>query len=81
MATVFIPSDLVPLTGGVEKLEIAASGIRALLKDLYRQFPDLEAVVTAHKAVIIDGAFINKPVLQKLKPDSKITFLPRIGGG
>jgi len=87
MATVIIPSLLRKLTGGRERVDVVAKNIREVVADLERQFPGFAAHllddgdIKGSIAVSIDGEMGTGGVLDRVRPDSEIYFLPAIGGG
>ncbi|HYA36005.1 MAG TPA: MoaD/ThiS family protein [Candidatus Binataceae bacterium] len=87
MATVIVPSLLRKLTGGRECVEVTAKNIREVVADLDRQFPGFAAHlldngdIKGSIAVSIDGEMGTGGVLDPVRPDSEIYFLPAIGGG
>ncbi len=87
MATVIVPSLLRKLTGGRERVEVTAKNIREVVADLERQFPGFAAHLLDDRdikgsiAVSIDGEMGTGGVLDPVRPDSEIYFLPAIGGG
>ncbi len=87
MATVIVPSLLRKLTGGRERVEVTAKNIREVVADLERQFPGFAAHllddgdIKGSIAVSIDGEMGTGGVLDPVRPDSEIYFLPAIGGG
>ena len=81
MATVVLPSRLLPLTGGVEQLEVEARNVRQLIAELDARFPGIGERLRDGTAIAIDGEIINDPFLEPIEPDSEVHFLPSISGG
>ena len=83
MARVFFSSGLRRMTGGAESVEIAARDVRELLRALDVRFPGLAAQIGDSTAIAIDGEILPhaEALLERLRPDSEIHFLPQIGGG
>lgn len=81
MAQVIFGSDLQQYTGGVREVEISATDYRALVAELCDRFPALTPDRVQKYAIGLDGVVIQKPFLEKLKPDSEIVFMARIAGG
>ncbi len=82
MATVVLPSRLLPLTGGVEQLEVDARNVRQLIAELDARFPGIgEKLRDSSTAIAIDGEIINDPFIEPIEPDSEVHFLPSISGG
>lgn len=83
MARVFFSSGLRRLVGGAETLEIDARDVRELLAALDRAHPGFAKQIGDANAIAIDGEIIphGEALFERLRPDSEIHFLPKIGGG
>jgi molybdopterin converting factor small subunit len=81
MATVFLPRGLTRLTGGREQVVIEAASFRELMAALEARFPDLREPLGSGMAVAIDGEIVEEPLLEPIRPESEVHFLPRISGG
>ena len=81
MAKVTLTGNLRLYTAGVTELEIKASNIRELLRNLGKQYPDLAAQLTDDLAVAIDGKIYQDDWFAAIGPDSEVHLMPRIGGG
>jgi sulfur-carrier protein len=87
MATVIIPSLLRKLTGGHERVTVSGSNVRQVVDDLERQFPGIKAQLVEHGelkasiAVSVDGEMGLGGLLDPVREDSEVYFLPAIGGG
>ena len=83
MARVFFATGLRRLVGGAESAEVAALDVRALLAALEARFPGLGAQLGQGVAIAIDGEILPREdaLLEKLRPDAEVHFLPQIGGG
>ncbi len=87
MPTVHIPPLMRDLTGGQGKAVVQGATIRQVINDLDATFPGLKArLVDGDRinpaiAVAVDGEVIRLGLLQRVKEDSEIHFLPAIGGG
>jgi molybdopterin converting factor small subunit len=81
LATVFIPKSLQVHTGGIERVEIDARDVRALIRALEARFPQIGEPLRSGMAVAIDGDIVNDPLLEPVRPDSEVHFLPSISGG
>lgn len=87
MATVFIPSQLRRLTGGVEKLDVSGRTVGELVAAVDAQYPGIAARLVSGDslapglAVSVDGSFSSRGVLAAVDPQSEVHFLPAIGGG
>jgi len=83
VARVFFAAGLRRFTGGVESLDVPARDVRELLGELYRRFPALEKRLAEGTAIAIDGEVIphGEALLESLRPEAEIHFLPQISGG
>jgi molybdopterin converting factor small subunit len=83
VARVFFASGLKHRVGGAESVELAARDVRELMRALEARFPGLEAQLGNGIAIAIDGEILprEEALLERLRPDSEIHFLPQIGGG
>jgi len=83
VARVFFSSGLRRLVGGAESVEVAARDVRELLRALDAKYPGFAAQIGDAIAIAIDGEIIPRAeaLLERLRPDSEIHFLPQIGGG
>ena len=87
MATVFIPTMLQPVTGGVKQVEIEASNVRQVIDGLDLQYPGVkDRLVESGKirpslAVSIDGEVARMGMQEKVGPRSEVHFVPAIAGG
>ncbi len=87
MPTAFIPPALRKLTGDNDRITIEAHTVREAIAELEHRYPGIEARLTADGAIkpglaiAVDGNVSSQGMLQKLKPDSELHFLPAIGGG
>ena len=87
MPRVFIPPLLRPLTGGVAEVEVEGSSVREVIAALDEQFPGLRQRLCEGDhlrpglAVAVDGRMSSVGVLQKVRSESEVHFLPGIGGG
>jgi len=55
--------------------------VRRLITELDRRFPGLGHQIDEGMAIAIDGEIFQDAYLEKLKPDSEIVLIPKIGGG
>ena len=87
MATVFIPTMLLPLTGGVKQVVFEAANIRQVVNGLEDRFPGMkerliaEGKLAPNLAVAIDGEVARMGLLEKVGENSEVHFVPAIGGG
>jgi molybdopterin synthase sulfur carrier subunit len=77
------------LTGGQQRLQVAGCTVRQVIDNLGQAFPGLKAelydaeedLVMPGLAVIIDGETSQLGLLEHVREDSEIHFLPALGGG
>ena len=87
MATVFIPTMLLPLTGGVKQVVFEAANVRQVISGLEDRFPGIkerliaEGKLAPNVAVAIDGEVARMGLLEKVGENSEVHFVPAIGGG
>jgi molybdopterin synthase sulfur carrier subunit len=87
MPQVFIPPLLRSLTAGVDVVDVEAANVRQAIERLEEKFPGIRARLCEGDGlkpgltVAVDGNVSSLGLLQKLKPNSEVHFLPAIGGG
>jgi len=87
MVTVFVPTMLQLLTGGVKQVEIEARNVRQLVDQLDGLYPGMkdrlvdEGQIRSNLAVSIDGEIARLGLMERLKQNSEVHFVPAIGGG
>ncbi len=87
MATVFIPTMLLKLTGGVKQVDFEARNVRQVVDKLEELYPGMkdslleEGKIKPSLAVAIDGEVARMGLLERLKEDCEVHFVPAIGGG
>lgn len=87
MATVFIPTMLQPMTGGVKQVEFEAANVRQVIDGLDLLYPGMkerlveEGKIRPSLAVSIDGEVARMGLLEKVGPRSEVHFVPAIAGG
>ena len=87
MATVFIPSLLQELTGGMERVEVHGETVRQIVNNLDEMHPGIRGrLVEGYKmrpniSVAIDGEVSALGLLDKVGENSEVHFIPAIGGG
>jgi molybdopterin converting factor small subunit len=69
------------LTGGQTEFDIEANTVRRMIAELDRRYPGLGHQIDEGMAIAIDGEIFQDAYLEKLKPDSEIVLIPKIGGG
>lgn len=89
MATVYIPSLMRDLTGGLEVVEVEGETMKQVLQNLesshagfkHRLLDEESGRVKPNIAVMIDGRNANRALLDRVSENSEIHFLPAISGG
>ena len=87
MATVWIPPLLRDLTGGTPTVSADGASVRQLVDALEGLYPGIKARLCQADSlrpgmtVVVDGLVAPLGLLQVVKPDSEVHFLPAIGGG
>jgi molybdopterin synthase sulfur carrier subunit len=82
MARVTIASQMCrPYMGAITEIEVDASNVRALIRELDRLYPGLGNQVEESMAVAIDGVICQDTYLEPIGADSEICLIPKIAGG
>jgi molybdopterin synthase sulfur carrier subunit len=89
MPDVWIPLQLQRLTGGQQRVQVAGETVRQVIDNLEQAFPGMRAelydeeedMVMPGLAVIVDGETSQLGILEQVRADSEIHFLPALGGG
>lgn len=87
MATVFIPSLMQKLSDGKSRVEIEGSSVRQIVNNLEAQYPGFmerlveDGRIKGNISVAIDGEITPLGMLEKVRENSEVHFLPAIGGG
>ena len=89
MPEVWIPPRLQRLAKGQEKVQVAGRNVRQVIDNLERAFPGLKAelydeeedIVMPGISVIVDGETSQLGLLEHVREDSELHFLPALGGG
>ena len=87
MATVYIPTMLQKVTGGVKQVDCRGRNVRQIidgLEDLYPGIKDRlveDGEIRANLAVAIDGDVARMGMLERVSESSEVHFVPAIGGG
>jgi molybdopterin synthase sulfur carrier subunit len=87
MPIVIIPTPLREMTGDVAEIQVDAATVGEVIDVLEKKYPGIanrlrvDGEIRPGLAVAIDGAMSSRGLMQKLKPNSEVHFLPAIGGG
>lgn len=87
MPEVWIPKPMQARTGGKERVRVEGRTVRRLILAMDQSYPGLkDALMNGDKlkpglAVAVDGQISRLGLLQPLKEDNEVFFVPAIGGG
>ncbi len=87
MPTVFIPSLLRKHTGGQESVIVPGRTVGEVVRNLDQKFPGFRSQVVegddlkSSLAVSVDGDIAVGGLLEQVRENSEIHFVPAIGGG
>ncbi len=87
MVTVYVPTMLQPLTGGVKQVQVEATNVRQVINQLEEQFPGIRDrlmegnQVRPNLSVAIDGEIARMGLLERVRTNSEVHFVPAISGG
>lgn len=81
MVEVHLWSGLRALTGGLDKVEVAASTTGELLSVLVKDYPELAPVIEAGVSIAIDGRIIVASLTEPLEATNEIYLMQRLKGG
>ncbi len=89
MAEVWIPPGMQTLTGGQKTVQVPGATVRQLINNLDERFPGIKEWLYDEEgqdlnpgvAVIVDGEASQLGILERVRDDSEVHFLPAIGGG
>ncbi|MAQ12647.1 MAG: MoaD/ThiS family protein [Chloroflexota bacterium] len=87
MATIFIPTMLQKMTGGDKKVDMDARNVRQVIDRLDELYPGIknrlveDGEILPNLAIAIDGDVAIMGMLEKVREDSEVHFVPAIGGG
>ena len=87
MVTVFVPTMLQPLTGGLKQINVEGGNIRQIIERLDQIYPGMKdrlvenGSIRPNLAVSIDGEIARLGLLERVGENSEVHFVPAIGGG
>ena len=87
MAIVYVPTMLLPLTGGVKQVSVAATNVRQVVNGLEELYPGIKERLVADNqlrpslSVAIDGEIARMGLLERVGENSEVHFVPAISGG
>ena len=89
MPEVWLPPQFQRMAGGQNQIQIEGRTVRQIIENLERAFPGMkdelyfeeEDVLMPGISVIIDGETSQLGLLERVREDSEVHFLPALGGG
>jgi molybdopterin synthase sulfur carrier subunit len=87
MPVVWIPSLLRSLTGGQEKVSVPGETVGQVIEALEQQYPGIRARLfqgdrlRPDLSLVVDGNVSVRGLLQAVRRDSEVRFIPAIRGG
>lgn len=87
MAIVWIPSTVRELTNGKAMLEADGNTVAEVIRNIDLAWPGIRSaliddnVLRAGIIIAVDGSIGSRQLLQPVRPDSEIHFIPAIFGG
>jgi molybdopterin synthase sulfur carrier subunit len=87
LATVFIPTMLLPLSGGTKQVQVPGANVRQIIDGLEELYPGIKARLVEGRrllpnvAVSVDGEVARLGLLEKVGENSEVHFVPAIAGG
>ena len=89
MPEVWIPPRMQPLTGGNKTVQVPGGSVRQVINNLEKEYPGIRSRLCDEDgidllpgiAVIVDGETSQLGLLERLREDSEVHFLPALGGG
>ena len=89
MPDVWIPAQMQRITGAPDRVQVAGVTVRQVINNLERLHPGIKELlydaelddITPGLAVIVDGDVSQLGLLEQVRADSEMHFLPAIGGG
>jgi len=84
---IWIPSLLLPLSEGKQKIKVPGNTIRQVIDNLNLQYPGIrerlldEDRLRPSISVVVDGVISQEKLRHTLKEDSEVQFIPAISGG
>jgi len=87
MATVWIPSLMRDLTDGATTVTVGGATVAQVVDGLEERFPGIKdrlcdgSALRPGIAAVVDGVVARLGLLQTVRADSEVHFLPAIAGG
>ena len=81
MARVVLTGNLRQFTAGESELELEATTVRQLFRQLGERYPKIKPHLEEGVAVAIDGQIYQDAWLEPIPPGSEVYLLPQLAGG
>lgn len=87
MPDIWIPSLLLPLSDGRQKVSVQGTNIRQVIDNLELEYPGIrdrlldEDRLRPTISVVVDGVISQEKLRHKLEDGSEVQFIPAISGG
>ncbi len=89
MPEVWIPPRMQALTRGNKTVQVPGGSVRQVINNLEKEYPGIRSRLCDEDgidllpgiAVIVDGETSQLGLLERLREDSEVHFLPALGGG
>lgn len=81
MVEVNLWSGLRAFADGKDKVEVEASTVGELLRELVKVHPGLQGTIDAGVSVAVDGRVIANSLTEPVRPDSEVYLMQRLKGG
>jgi molybdopterin converting factor small subunit len=87
VATVYLPTLLRPLAGGLESVRVEGANVRQVIDNLEQQYPGIrERLVDQGRlrpniSVAVDGEVLPLGLIEEVGPQSEVHFVLAISGG
>ena len=87
MAMVWIPSYFQNITGGTDRVAVPGKNVRQVIDNLEALYPGLKEVLLENGninpgiSVFVDGELGYMELVEPVKEESEVHFLPAISGG
>lgn len=87
MATVWIPSLMRGLTGGLAEVPATGRNVREIIDDLEARYPGIRARLVSEDrlkpniALVVDGMSSKQGLRHPVTPASEVHFVPAMSGG
>jgi molybdopterin synthase sulfur carrier subunit len=87
MATVWIPSLLRTLTGGLSEVQVEGETVREVIDHLDQKYPGVKERLVGEDrlkpniALVVDGVSSRQGLRHRLTENSEVHFVPAMSGG